>query len=82
MEESREVKYDPKKLKHMKRNLAELNKKIRRSRKKHDSIIRKRNNLRKAIDDMQRAKPVQPPRRSPPPRPSKPEFRELEQAFG
>ena len=81
MEESREVKYDPKKLKHMNRDLAELNKKIRRSRKKHDNVIRKRNNLKKATDDMQRAKPVQPERPTPPPRPPQPEFRELEQAF-
>ena len=81
MEESREVKYDPKKLKRMKRDLAELKKKIRRSRKRHDNVIRKRNNLRKAIDDMQRAKPVQPERPIPPPRSTQPEFRELEEAF-
>ena len=82
MEESREMKYDPKKLKRMKRDLAELNKKIRRLSKRHDNVIQERNNLRKAIDDMQRAKPVQPERPIPPPRPTQPEFRELEQAFG
>ena len=82
MEESREVKYDPKKLKRMKRDLAELDKKSRRSRKRHDNVVRKRNNLRKAIDDMQRAKPRQPERPIPTPRSTQPEFRELEQAFG
>ena len=68
------MKYDPKKLKRMKRDLAELNKKIRRSRKKHDHMIGRRNNLKKATDDIQRVKPRQPDRY--------PEFRELEQAFG
>ena len=82
MEKSREVKYDPKRLKHMKRDLAEINKKIGQSRKKHDNMIRRRNNLRKAIDDIQRAKPPQQEGPIPPPRHSKPEFRELERAFG
>ena len=38
--------------------------------------------MRKAIDDMQRDKPVQPERPIPPPMPTQPEFKELEQAFG
>ena len=38
--------------------------------------------MRTAIDDMQRAKPAQPERPIPPPMPTQPEFRELEQAFG
>ena len=42
MEEPPKVKYDPKKLKCMKQDLAELNKKIRRYKKKHDNMIRKK----------------------------------------
>ena len=87
MDEPPKVKYDPKKLKCMKKDLAEINKKIRTSKKKHDHMIRKRNNLKKAIEaqsavehDMQRSKPTQPPKPTPPPR--QPEIRELEQAFG
>ena len=56
MDESPKVKYDPKKLKRMKRDLAELNKKIRRSKNKHNNMIRRRNNLKKAIDEMVRSK--------------------------
>ena len=55
MEELPKVKYDPKKPKRMKRDLAELNKKIRRSKKKHDNMIRRKNNLKKAIDEMVRS---------------------------
>ena len=62
MEEPPKVKYDPKKLKCMKRDLAELNKKIRRSKKKHDNVIRKKNNLKKAIDKMVRSKPIPQPK--------------------
>ena len=80
MDEPPKVKYDPKKLKHMKQNLAELNKKIRRSKKKHDNMIRRKNNLKKAIDEMVRSKPIPQPKPTPPSR--QPEFRELEQAFG
>ena len=69
------VKYDPKKLKHMKPN-----KKIRRSKKKHDNMIRRKNNLKKAIDEMVRSKPIPQSRPTPPPKQT--EFRELEQAFG
>ena len=64
----------------MKQDLAELNKKIRRSKKKHDNMIRRKNNLKKAIDAMVRSKPTPQPKPTPPPR--QPEFRELEQAFG
>ena len=64
----------------MKRDLAEVNKKIRRSNKKHDNMIRKKNNQKKAIDEMVRSKPIPQPKPTPPPRP--PEFRELERAFG
>ena len=42
MEEPPKVKYDPKKLKLMKRDLAELNKKIRKYKKKHDNMIRRK----------------------------------------
>ena len=42
MEEPPKVKYNPKKLKSMKQDLAELNKKIRRSKKKHDNVIRRK----------------------------------------
>ena len=87
MDEPPKVKYDPKKLKCMKKDLAKINKKIRRSKKKHDHMIRKRNNLKKAIEvqsaaerDMQRSKPTPQPKPAPPPR--QPGFRELEQAFG
>ena len=80
MEEPPKIKYDPKKLKRMKRDLAELNKKIRRSKKKHDNVIRRKNNLKKAIDEMVRSKPISQPKPTPPP--TQPEFRELEQAFG
>ena len=81
MEEPPKVKYDPKKLKRIKQDLAELNKKIRRrSKKKHDHVIRRKNNLKKAIDAMVGSKPIPQPKPTPPPR--QPEFRELEQAFG
>ena len=87
MDEPPEVKYDPKKLKCMKKDLAEINKKIRRSKKKHDHMIRKRNNLKKAIEaqstserDMQRSRPTPQPKPTPPPR--QPKFRELERTFG
>ena len=66
----------------MKQDLAELNKKIRRSKKKHDNVIRMKNNLKKAIDEMVRSKPIPQPKPTPPPRPKQLEFRELEQAFG
>ena len=82
MEEPPKVKYDPKMLKRMKRDLAELNKKIRRSKKKHDHMIRKRNNLKKAIDDMVRSKTPPQWRPTPLPRPPRVECRELERVFG
>ena len=40
----------------MKKDLMELNRKIRHSRKKHDNLIRRRNNLTKAIDEMVKAR--------------------------
>ena len=79
MEEPPKVKYDPKKLKRMKRDLAELNKKIRRSKKKHDNVTRRKNNLKKAIDEMVRSKPIPQPKPTPPLR--QPEFRELERSI-
>ena len=54
---SKSTTFDPKKLKRMKRDLAELNKKIRQSRKKQNNLIHKRNNLKKVIDEMIAAKP-------------------------
>ena len=61
----------------MKKDLAELNRKIRHSRKKHDNVIRRRNNLRKATDEMVRSKPG--------PEPTDeykiPEFKEIVKAF-
>ena len=79
MEEQPKVKYDPKKPKRMKRDLAELNINIRRSRKKHDNIIRKRNNFKKAIDEMVRSK--SPEQRVEAPGAHYVEFKELDQAF-
>ena len=61
----------------MKKDLAELNKKIRRSRKKHDNLIRRKNNLMKAIDEMIRMKQSS----TPIPEAHKFEFKELAQAF-
>ena len=61
----------------MKKDLAELNKKIRRSRKKHENLIRRRNNLKKAIDEMIRMKQSS----KPVPEAHKFEFKELAQAF-
>ena len=43
-------------------------------------MIRRKNNLKKAIDEMVRSKPIPQPKPTPPPR--QPEFRELEQVFG
>ena len=43
---------DPKKLKPMKKQLDELNRKIRHSRKKHNGLIHKQNSLRKAIEGL------------------------------
>ena len=67
---------DPKKLKRIKRKLDELNRKIRRSRKKHDGMIHKRNALRKSIEVLKRdTKPehVNEPKCN---------FKERAQAFG
>ena len=47
-----ELKTDLKKLKRMKRKLADLNRKIRHSKKKRDGLIHKRNSLRKGIEDI------------------------------
>ena len=80
MEEPPKVKYDPKKLKLMKPDLAELNKKIRRSKKKHDDVIKRKKPKENYIDEMVRSKPIPQPKPTPPPR--QPEFRELEHAFG
>ena len=80
IEDPPKVKYDPKKLKCMKRDLGELNKKIRRSKKKHYNMIRRKNNLKKTVDEMVTSKPIPQPKPTPPSR--QPEFRELEQAFG
>ena len=55
----KELKTDLKKLKHMKKKLADLNIKIRHSKKKRDGLIRKRNSLRKAIEDLKTG--VKPP---------------------
>ena len=44
--------FDPKKLKRMKKDLVELNRKIRHSRKRHDNVVQRRNNLKRAIDEM------------------------------
>ena len=52
VEEPPKVTYDLRKLKRMKKDLVELNRKIRHSRKKHGNLIRRRNNLKKAIDEM------------------------------
>ena len=43
-------------------------------------MIRRKNNLKKDIDEMVRSKPTPEPKPTPPPR--QPEFRQLEQAFG
>ena len=43
-------------------------------------MIGKKNNLKKAIDEMVRSKPIPQPKLTPPPRQA--EFRELERAFG
>ena len=59
----------------MKNDLAELNRKIRHSRKKHDNLIRRRSNLKKTIDEMIRSCPTVV-------KEHKFEFKELEEAFG
>ena len=67
---------DPKKLKQMKKKLDELNRKIRRSRKKHDRMIHKRNTLRKVIEGIKRGtkpEPVPEPEWN---------FKERERTFG
>ena len=58
----------------MKRDLVELNRKIRHSRKKHNNVIRRRNNLKRAIDEMLESHPKIEETHTP-------EFRQLEQAF-
>ena len=50
---------DPKKLKHMKKKLDELNSKMRHSRK-HDGLIHKRNSLRKVIGGFKQGNAKQP----------------------
>ena len=66
-----------KKLKRMKKNLNELNRKIRHSKKKNDGLIHKGHALRKAIENVKSGtKPKQPV-----PEP-KFIFKEPEQAFG
>ena len=59
----------------MKKKLNELNRKIRHARKKHDSLIQKRNLLRKAIEELKRGTKPEPM--------PKPEwtFRERKRAF-
>ena len=44
----------------MKKELDELNRKIRHSRKKHDGMIHKRNSLRKAIEDLKHVTKPEP----------------------
>ena len=60
-----EVKTDLKKLKRMKKKLGDLNRKIRRSKKKHNCLIHKRNSLRKAIEDIKTGIKLTPPVREP-----------------
>ena len=66
---------DPKELKHMKKRLDELNRKIRHSRKKHDGLIHKQNSLRKVIEGLKHGTKPEPV--------PKPEwnFKEHEQVF-
>ena len=45
---------DPKKLKRMKKKLNELNRKTRHSKKRHDGLVHKGNELRKAIEGLKR----------------------------
>ena len=69
-------KVDPKKLKRMNKQLYELNRKYRHSRKKHNGMIHKRNALRKAIEEIKCGTKPEPM--------AEPEwnFKECEQAFG
>ena len=68
--------YDPKKLKRMKRDLGELNRKVRHSRKKLDNLIRRSDNLKKTIDEMMKASSTKEPPQH------KFELKDLAEVFG
>ena len=55
-----ELKTDLKKLNRTKKKLADLNRKIRHSKKKRDGLIHKRNSLRKVIEDIKAG--INPPK--------------------
>ena len=75
---------DPKKLKRMKKNLDELNRKIRHSKKRHNGLIHKRNSLRKAVEGLKlgtKPEVLGPRTAEPVPEPDW-TFKEHEQVFG